>query len=320
VTAIELSDEVRAAFADRRPVVALESSVIAQGLPAPWNLESALRCEGIIRRRGAAPATVAMLAGRLRIGLAEAEIESLADPDRRVRKLGFRDLGIAAASGADGATTVAGTLRAAALAGIRFLATGGIGGVHRGQLDDVSSDLFELTRSQVAVFCAGVKMVLDVPATPPPLPAMDERTRVLTEYALSEVSTGRHLLSFLRAQLGSLGCRPLATIRDLTDGSRVRVAGLVIARQAPASASGFRFFTLADEDAHLDLIFRPAVVPRTRRVANHHPLLLVEGRLQNERGRVNLVVETVTALDGDGVPLHDDAAPAVAAPPSHDFH
>jgi pseudouridine-5'-phosphate glycosidase len=165
VTAIELGEEVRAAFADGRPVVALESSVIAQGLPAPWNLESALRCEGIIRKRGAAPATVAMLDGRLRIGLAEAEIESLADPDRSVRKLGSRDLGIAAASGADGATTVAGTLRAAALAGIRFLATGGIGGVHRGQLDDVSSDLFELTRSQVAVFCAGVKMVLDVPAT-----------------------------------------------------------------------------------------------------------------------------------------------------------
>lgn len=165
MTPIELADEVRAALADGRPVVALESSVIAQGLPAPWNLESALRCEGIIRERGAAPATVAMLGGRLRIGLAEAEIESLADPERAVRKLGSRDLGIAAAAGVDGATTVAGTLRAAALAGVRFLATGGIGGVHRGQLDDVSSDLFELTRSQVAVFCAGVKMVLDVPAT-----------------------------------------------------------------------------------------------------------------------------------------------------------
>ena len=96
------------------------------------------------------------------------------------------------------------------------------------------------------------------------------------------------------------------TIRDLADGTRVRVAGLVIARQAPASASGFRFFTLADEDAHLDLIFRPDVVNRTRRVANHNPLLMVEGRLQNERGRVNLVVETVTALDGDGAPLPAD--------------
>jgi error-prone DNA polymerase len=161
--------------------------------------------------------------------------------------------------------------------------------------------------------------LLDVSAASPPLPAMDERTRVLTEYALSEVSTGRHLLSFLRAQLTSLGCRRLATVRDLANGSGVRVAGLVIARQAPASASGFRFFTLADEDAHLDLIFRPAVVARTRRVANHHPLLMVEGRLQNERGRVNLVVETVTALDGDGIPVEGEDAPVAGAPPSHDF-
>ncbi|MGH7721985.1 MAG: DNA polymerase III subunit alpha [Candidatus Dormibacteria bacterium] len=162
--------------------------------------------------------------------------------------------------------------------------------------------------------------LLEVPAVPPPLPRMDERTRVLTEYALSEVSTGRHLLSFLRTQLTALGCRPLALVRDLGDGSRVRAAGLVIARQAPASASGFRFFTLADEDAHLDLIFRPAVATRTRRVADHNPLLMVEGRLQNERGRVNLVVETVTALDGDGVPIPEDAAAVVVAPPSHDFH
>jgi error-prone DNA polymerase len=161
--------------------------------------------------------------------------------------------------------------------------------------------------------------LLEVPADAPLLPEMDERTRVLTEYALSEVSTGRHLLSFIRTQLTSLGCRPLGGVRDLADGSRVRVAGLVIARQAPASASGFRFFTLADEDANLDLIFRPAVVVRTRRVANHNPLLMVEGRLQNERGRVNLVVETVTALDGDGVPLADGGAASVA-PPSHDFH
>ncbi len=162
--------------------------------------------------------------------------------------------------------------------------------------------------------------LLELSAAPPALPEMDERTRVLTEYALSEVSTGRHLLSFIRDQLVSLGCRPLGAIRDLADGTRVRVAGLVIARQAPASASGFRFFTLADEDAHLDLIFRPDVVARTRGVANHNPLLMVEGRLQNERGRVNLVVETVVALDGDGVPLAADTAAVVAAPPSHDFH
>ncbi len=161
--------------------------------------------------------------------------------------------------------------------------------------------------------------LLEAPAPPPRLPEMDERTKVLTEYALSEVSTGRHLLSFIRTQLASLGCRPLATIRDLADGTAIRVAGLVIARQAPSSASGFRFFTLADEEAHLDLIFRPAVVTRTRRIANHNPLLMVEGRLQNENGRVNLVVETVVALDGDGVPMRDGAPANPAAPPSHDF-
>ena len=161
--------------------------------------------------------------------------------------------------------------------------------------------------------------LLEVPASPPPLPEMDERTRVLTEYALSEVSTGRHLLSFIRERLDGLGCRPLRQVRDLADGARVRVAGLVIARQAPASASGFRFFTLADEDAHLDLIFRPAVAARTRRVANHNPLLMVEGRLQNERGRVNVVVETVTALDGDGNPQRAGQVSATPAPPAHDF-
>ena len=162
--------------------------------------------------------------------------------------------------------------------------------------------------------------LVEVPADAPALPGMDERTRVLTEYALSEVSTGRHLLSFIRDQLTALGCRPLAAVRDLSDGTRVRVAGLVIARQAPASAGGFRFFTLADEEAHLDLIFRPAVVTRTRRVANANPLLMVEGRLQNERGRINLVVETVIALDGDGVPLSVGVGAPLSAPPSHDFH
>ncbi|MHB8717534.1 MAG: DNA polymerase III subunit alpha [Candidatus Dormibacteria bacterium] len=163
--------------------------------------------------------------------------------------------------------------------------------------------------------------LLHLPAEPPPLPEMDERTRVITEYALSEVSTGRHLLAFIREQLTALGCRPLGSVRDLSDGARVRAAGLVIARQAPASASGFRFFTLADEGAHLDLIFRPAVVERTRRVANHHPLLMVEGRLQNQRGRLNLVVETVTALDADGIPRPETENPThpVEAPPSHDF-
>jgi pseudouridine-5'-phosphate glycosidase len=162
---VELSDEVASTLEAGGPVVALESSVVAQGLPPPANLEAALRCEQVVRERGAVPATVAVLGGRLRVGLARAELEMLADPDRQFLKLSSRDLGPALAAGADGATTVAGTLRAAALAGIRFGATGGIGGVHRGRTEDESADLFELTRSAVAVFCAGAKMILDVPAT-----------------------------------------------------------------------------------------------------------------------------------------------------------
>ena len=141
--------------------------------------------------------------------------------------------------------------------------------------------------------------LVSLPAPPPILPEMDERTRVNTEYAITEVSTGPHLVSFMRERLNALGCVPLAKVRDMVDGTRIRVAGLVITRQQPSTARGFRFFTLADEDANLDLVFRPAVVQRTLEVARH-PLLMVDGRLQVELGRVNVVVERVTALTPDG--------------------
>jgi len=151
--------------------------------------------------------------------------------------------------------------------------------------------------------------LLDVPAPAPPLPEMDERERVETEYRLSELSTGPHLLTFLRAQLDALGCIPLSKVRDHGDKERIRVAGLVIVRQAPSSASGFRFFTLADEGGHLDLVLRPKVYQRVRNVANHHPLLLVDGVIEAQGGRLNLLVETVQALDGD----------ANVVPASHDY-
>jgi pseudouridine-5'-phosphate glycosidase len=156
---------VASALAAGRPVVALETSIVAHGLPPPANLEAAVRCEAAVRAQGAVPATVAVLDGKLRVGLSRAELERLAEARSRVLKVSSRDLGAAMAGGADGATTVAGTLRAAALAGIRFMATGGIGGVHRGRGEDESADLFELTRSEVAVFCSGAKMILDLPAT-----------------------------------------------------------------------------------------------------------------------------------------------------------
>src|SRR5215472_646469 len=160
-----LAPEVADAVAVGAPVVALETSIVAQGLPAPHNLEAALACEAAVREAGAVPATVAVLDGELRLGLRRADLERLAHPGPAVRKLSSRDLGPAIASRATGATTVAGTMRAAALAGIRFMATGGIGGVHRNHPEDESADLFELARSPVAVVCAGPKMVLDVPAT-----------------------------------------------------------------------------------------------------------------------------------------------------------
>ena len=165
-----------------------------------------------------------------------------------------------------------------------------------------------------------VPPLVSLPAPPPELPLMDERTRVNTEYALTEVSTGPHLVSFMRERLAELGCVPLEKVHDLVDGTRIRVAGLVITRQQPSTARGFRFFTLADEHAHLDLVFRPAVVQRTVEVSRH-PLLMVDGRLQVEHGRVNVLVETVTALTPDGDPI---ARPGAAPPDtgfrgSHDY-
>jgi DNA-directed DNA polymerase III PolC len=165
-----------------------------------------------------------------------------------------------------------------------------------------------------------VPPLMGLPATPPALPEMDERTRVNTEYALTEVSTGPHLVSFMRAKLDALGCVPLGKVRDGADGTRIRVAGLVITRQQPSTARGFRFFTLADEDAHCDLVFRPAVVQRTLEVARH-PLLMVDGRLQVEHGRVNVLVEQVTALTPDGDRIAHPGAPPTqgGVPGSHDY-
>jgi pseudouridylate synthase len=155
---------VAQALARGAPVVALETSIVAQGLPYPHNLQAALGCEEAIREAGATPATIAVLDGAVRIGLTRGEIEGLARSTAAV-KVSSRDLGWAIAQCKTGATTVAATIRIASLAGLRFMATGGIGGVHRGHPEDVSADLFELTRSRVAVFCAGPKMILDLPRT-----------------------------------------------------------------------------------------------------------------------------------------------------------
>jgi pseudouridine-5'-phosphate glycosidase len=150
--------------ASSRSVVALESTLIAHGLPRPTNLETAQRLENIVRDAGAMPATVGILGGKLRVGLAADEVRRLAEEDD-IRKVSTRDLPIAVAEGWNGATTVATTCWIAHRAGIKVFATGGIGGVHRGALPDVSADLPQLARTPIIVVCSGAKIVLDLPAT-----------------------------------------------------------------------------------------------------------------------------------------------------------
>jgi pseudouridine-5'-phosphate glycosidase len=160
----DIDAEVAEALAAGRAVVALESTVIAHGLPRPLNVETARRLEGIVREGGAVPATIAVIGGRVSVGLDAAQLARIGESDG-VRKLSRRDLAVAVAEGLDGATTVATTLWAAARCRIGVFATGGIGGVHRGALPDISADLPELARTPLTVICSGAKIVLDLPAT-----------------------------------------------------------------------------------------------------------------------------------------------------------
>ncbi|MHB8613136.1 MAG: pseudouridine-5'-phosphate glycosidase [Candidatus Dormibacteraceae bacterium] len=157
-----MAPEVADAVAAGRSVVALETSIVGQGLPSPHNLQAAFGCEAAIRQEGGVPASVAVLDGRVRVGLSAGDLERVA---AGAVKVSSRDLGRAIVKGEVGATTVAATMRAAAMAGIRFFATGGIGGVHRGHPEDESADLVELGRTSVAVFCAGAKIILDLRLT-----------------------------------------------------------------------------------------------------------------------------------------------------------
>jgi len=163
---LDIAPEVAAAIAERRAVVALESTIIAHGMPYPQNLAMARAVEGIVRAGGAVPATIAIIDGRLKVGLGATELELLARDDG-VAKASTRDIPYLVAMQAHGATTVAATMRIAALADIRVFATGGIGGVHRGAGEsfDVSADLMELATTAVAVVSAGAKSVLDIGAT-----------------------------------------------------------------------------------------------------------------------------------------------------------
>ena len=162
--AVQIHPEVLDALNHHRPVVALESTLITHGLPFPVNLEVASGMETAVRDTGGIPATIAVLNGRITVGLTQDELAYLARA-RDVRKCSRRDFPIVLAQQGDGATTVAGTMIVAHMAGIRVFATGGIGGVHRGHPFDVSADLMELAQTPVAVVCAGAKAILDLPLT-----------------------------------------------------------------------------------------------------------------------------------------------------------
>jgi pseudouridylate synthase len=164
---LDIHPEVAAALRAGRPVVALESTIIAHGMPYPRNVETALQVEAEVRAHGAVPATIAIVGGRLKAGLAPPQIEDLGRRGREVAKVSRRDIAFIVAAGQSGATTVAATMIVAAQAGIRVFATGGIGGVHRGAETsfDVSADLQELARTPVAVVCAGAKSILDLRLT-----------------------------------------------------------------------------------------------------------------------------------------------------------
>lgn len=163
---LDISEEVKAALANKQAVVALESTIISHGMPYPKNVETALNVEKIVRDNGAIPATIAILNGRLKVGLSPEEIEFLGKAPN-VQKTSRRDIPFIIAKGLTGATTVASTMILAAMAGIKIFATGGIGGVHRGAETsfDISADLLELAQTDVAVVCAGAKSILDIALT-----------------------------------------------------------------------------------------------------------------------------------------------------------
>jgi pseudouridine-5'-phosphate glycosidase len=164
---LSVSEEVAAAIAANQPVVALESTIISHGMPYPKNVATALQVEQLVRENGAIPATIAIIQGKLTAGISKDEIEYLGQRGQNVAKASRRDLPLLLSRGQDGATTVATTMIAAALAGIRVFATGGVGGVHRGgeKTMDISADLEELAMTDVMVVCAGCKSILDIGLT-----------------------------------------------------------------------------------------------------------------------------------------------------------
>ncbi|WP_374687885.1 pseudouridine-5'-phosphate glycosidase [Promineifilum sp.] len=249
---LRFSFPVQEALAGDGPVVALESTVITHGLPYPQNVETALMMEAAVRAGGATPATIAILSGRLTVGLTTDEIEYLGQrAGQSVRKCSRRDLAIAVACGEDGATTVAGTMLVAHMAGIELFATGGIGGVHRGHPFDVSADLRELGRTPVTVVSSGAKSILDLPAT----------REVLETEGVSVVGYGTDELPAFFAQTCGL---PVDVRLDDPAG----VAALIRARRRLGLNSGTLVTVPAPAEACMDPEEAEAAAARAAREAD----------------------------------------------------
>jgi pseudouridine-5'-phosphate glycosidase len=216
--------------AEGRPVVALETSIVGQGLPAPHNLRAAFESEAAIRKEGAVPASVAVLDGKVHVGLTEGDLERVA---AGAVKVSSRDIGTAIVKGEVGATTVAATMRVAAMAGIRFFATGGIGGVHRGHPEDQSADLVELGRTSVAVFCAGAKIILDLHLT---LERLESLSVPVLGYGCDEFPAfyTRHSSCRVSARVDG----PEETARVLRAAWDTGTRGIVVAVPPPADLDG----------------------------------------------------------------------------------
>jgi len=230
ISSIKIHPEVQAAIKANKPVVALESTIISHGMPYPQNIETAKSCEAIIRSFGVVPATIAIIHGVITIGLTDAELELIAKPETHVHKASRRDIPYVVTQKLHGALTVSGTMIASRLAGIKFFATGGIGGVHRGAEEtfDISADLEELAHTDVVVICAGAKSILDLGKTLEYLetkgvPTIGYQTKILPAFFTREsdfevdfkLDTPKAIAEFVKTkselglQGGTLVCNPI---------------------------------------------------------------------------------------------------------------
>jgi pseudouridine-5'-phosphate glycosidase len=250
---LRLAPDVAQALADGAPVVALESTVITHGLPYPANVETALAMEAAVREGGALPATIAVLGGRLAVGLTLDDVERLGRlaGAKTVRKCSRRDLPIAVACGGDGSTTVAGTMIVAHLAGIEIFATGGIGGVHRGHPFDVSADLRELGKTPVTVVSSGAKSILDLAAT---------REVLETE--------GVTVIGYQTNELPAFFARSSGLPIDSRLETPAEVAALIAARRRLGLSSGTLVTVPAPDNAAMDPQLAEAAAAQAAREAD----------------------------------------------------